>query len=238
MVCTLLGNKVFYTDEGKGPAVLFLPGPDLRPLVWHNQVAEFSSSYRVLRLDLSGIDASRVSLHDLVRLVDEFALFKELRQMFLVGCGAGGFLACAYAARHPNMVNGLVVSSVGLTGSADETIKYFIPEYKAPKPYLLRLIDGLLKKRDSSYLLNRFYTVMRSNQFLQSEFLTVSCPVLVINGESEHPAIAQLAFDIYAAGTNTELEIIEGAASLPNITHFDEYNITVRDFIRTNISPL
>ncbi len=240
MICTLLKNKVYYTDEGKGPAIVFLPGPDARPRVWHNQVSELSNSFRVLRLDFSAIDMSSVSISKLVSVIDEFALFKELRQFFIAGCGVGGYLACAYALRHPNMINGVIASSVGFLGTVNDTVRYFIPEYRLTGNRLSYFIDAVLKRKNRSLFLFRYYALLKNNQFLLSEFSSLSAPLLIINGQNEHPLVQKLASDIYYLRGDypVELEIIEGAASLPNTARFDVYNSFLQEFLKKNIQPL
>ena len=238
MVCTLKKNKVYYTDEGKGPAVLFLPGPDARPRVWHHQVPELSGSFRVLRLDFSGIDAGAATLHDLIAIIDEFTLFKELRQVFVAGCGVGGYLACAYALRHPGMTNGVIVSSVCCMGSVTDTIRYYLPEYQSPKNSFLRTIDGLLGKKDRSYFLYRLYSLLKNEQYLLTEMSSLMMPLLIINGEKESEEVHRLSAALAAAGEGITMEVIEGADKLPNEEQPDRYNMLVEDFIHSNISPL
>lgn len=112
MRTTIDGVRIGYTDEGRGPAVVLVHGFPFQREVWRGQVDFLKSSHRVVAPDLRGFGESQAA-PDAVAM-DRFAddlhgLLIALRTgpAVLIGHSMGGYVALAFANRHPRMLSGL-----------------------------------------------------------------------------------------------------------------------------------
>ena len=112
MVLEYKNADIFYTDEGKGTAVVLIHGFLENTTMWQNIVPELSKKNRVITIDLLGHGKS-----DCLGYVHSMELFAEtitavlkqlkIRKAFLVGHSLGGYVALAFAEKHPQKIKGL-----------------------------------------------------------------------------------------------------------------------------------
>ncbi len=105
-----------YTDEGRGPPLVFLHGFPFTRQVWQKQVEALRSFYRVIAPDLRGFGESEATAGPTT--MDEYAtdvraLLTRLTtaKVVLVGHSMGGYVALAFARRFPALLRGLVLVS-------------------------------------------------------------------------------------------------------------------------------
>jgi len=124
MHTTLNGVRLSYSDDGQGPALVFVHGFPLSRGTWQRQVESFRSSHRVLAPDLRGFgdsdapaDAAPLPMSQFA--ADVHALLEELGTgpVVLAGHSMGGYVALAFARQFPESVRGLVL--VGTKAGAD-----------------------------------------------------------------------------------------------------------------------
>ena len=116
------GITVAYTDEGKGPSLLFVHGFPLSRATWGRQVDAFRSNHRVIAPDLRGLGESEATAGPVsmdLYAEDLFALVQHLGTgpVTLVGHSMGGYVALAFAKAFPQALQGLVL--VGTKSGAD-----------------------------------------------------------------------------------------------------------------------
>lgn len=122
MFTTLNGIRMAYTDQGKGPALLFVHGFPLSRGTWSRQVDAFQSTHRVIAPDLRGLGETEATDGPVPMTryaADLFALVQhlELGPVTLVGHSMGGYIALAFAKAYPQVLAGLVL--VGTKAGAD-----------------------------------------------------------------------------------------------------------------------
>ena len=122
MQATLNGVTLSYTDEGQGSPLVFIHGFPLSRETWQKQVESFRSTHRVIAPDLRGLGQSEAQpgTNTMERFADDVhALLRKLETgpVVLVGHSMGGYVALAFARRHPEMLRGLVL--VGTKAGAD-----------------------------------------------------------------------------------------------------------------------
>lgn len=238
--CTILKNKLSYSDNGRGRVIIFLPGLDGKSDIWQEQVQELSQNYRVICLDLSEITPEFISIHNLVKLVDEFIDYIEIKSAILAGYSVGGYLAMLYAIRHPSMVESVIITSLGQVGSINDIANYYMTEYENPKSYIVRLFAQLFKRKsDNYYFVSRFANILK-NGIIAQEYNKIVTPLLIINGESDSDCIHALSSDAYDKRGSfiIELEVISGGEKDCFRSNSSEYNSLLKDFIERTISPL
>jgi len=238
--CTILKNKIFYSDYGKGQPIIFLPGLDGKSDIWNQQISELSMDFRVICLDFSKISSDFISLHNMMQLINEFVMYMELKSAIFVGYSVGAYFALSYSSRHPNMTNSIILTSLGALQTLDETAKYYIHNYNPPKSYFKRFCDKIVGKGDNnSYLVSRFAHLLK-NSIISNEFSKSSSPILIVNGENDQKNIMVVSTKAYEEKGNfiVDMEIIPKVGKDCFVENPSAYNGIIKDFISRNISPL
>ena len=107
-------SKIFYSDTGKGTAIVLLHGFLENQTMWGEFVPELSKKYRVITIDLLGHGNTEClgyihSMEDNADMVHEVLSELRIRKAILVGHSMGGYVALAYAELYPETMKGLVL---------------------------------------------------------------------------------------------------------------------------------
>ena len=106
------GHRVFYTREGAGDPIVFLPNATLTGRLWEHQAEHFRATHDVIVVDLPGFGRSdflRPTLDLYVRWLERFVDELGLVPVTLVGNCIGSLTALHYATRKPDAVSALVL---------------------------------------------------------------------------------------------------------------------------------
>ena len=151
-----LSDDTAYRISGNGKPVIFLHGFGESGEVWDLQIKELSKDFRCIVPDLPGTGLStgafaaltEKSLEALAFKVKAIADQEGLNKFTLLGHSMGGYIALAFAATFPHMLNGFgLIHSSAYADSEDKianrkkSIK-FIREQGAPK-FLEQMIPTL-----------------------------------------------------------------------------------------------
>ncbi len=139
------GEPIHYVDEGSGAPVVLIHGSLGSLLMWDDWVKALTGHYRVIRFDrppggLSGPDPKdRYDVEREVAIIEGLTTELGLGKFFLVATSSGGASGVTYAARHPEHLEGLVVSNISVGPTAPTPYRY---------PWILRelrAIDPIFK---------------------------------------------------------------------------------------------
>ncbi|MCQ3930247.1 MAG: hypothetical protein DPW16_07285 [Chloroflexi bacterium] len=128
-------SKLYYAVAGEGHPLLLVHPMLTSHKYWDDQFSEFAKQYRVIRYDVRGFGQSKMSkepytdTHDIIELLD----FLGITKTYILGLSFGGEIAMHFTLEHPERVDGLVMSGVGLEGyeySAEGTAE-FEPKWMA-----------------------------------------------------------------------------------------------------------
>jgi len=105
-------KNVFFTDEGKGKAIVLLHGFTESSKIWTSFAKEMAKRYRVIAIDLPGHGKSDClgNVHSMELIAEMVcSLLKKLRvgKCLMVGHSMGGYVTLAFAAAYPKMLRGL-----------------------------------------------------------------------------------------------------------------------------------
>lgn len=109
-------RSVFYAEEGRGPALLLIPGLGGRLSFWHELVSRLTPDFRVVSFDQPGYGQSEAPRGDIavqglaalaVALLDHLGIGRAR----LIGHSLGGAIAQVLALDYPERVASLVLSS-------------------------------------------------------------------------------------------------------------------------------
>lgn len=144
------GKKVFYTDSGKGEAIVFIHGWLESHTAFSNIVKILSKKYRCISIDLPGFGESqaieKVTLNKISKVVEQVLKKVGVTKYYLVGHSLGGAITLIFADKHQENVKKVVLISPFVTfrqfsKSAFYLIRNFIPV----------AIDKILHWRNPNY---------------------------------------------------------------------------------------
>ena len=114
-----------WTDQGQGLPLVFVHGFPLARGCWQPQVDDLSPSFRVIAPDLPGFGGRQAAPTAVT--MDSFAddiaaLLADLGSapVVLAGHSMGGYIALAFARRHPQLLRGLVLVATRSGRDTDE----------------------------------------------------------------------------------------------------------------------
>ena len=104
-------KNIFFTDEGKGKAIVLLHGFTESSKIWTGFASKLTGKYRVITIDLPGHGKSgRVaSIHTMELMADVVcAVLKKagIGKSVMIGHSMGGYVALAFAEKYPKMLKG------------------------------------------------------------------------------------------------------------------------------------
>lgn len=105
-------TRVYYTDQGKGNAVVLLHGFLENATMWNEFIPKFSRKNRVVTIDLLGHGQSGCigyihTMELMAEAVDAVLKHLKIRRATFIGHSMGGYVALAYADLYPDNVKGL-----------------------------------------------------------------------------------------------------------------------------------
>ncbi|MFF7263179.1 alpha/beta fold hydrolase [Streptomyces sp. NPDC008159] len=249
-----------YEDKGEAspsalPLVLVHGHPFDRTM-WRPQLTAFAASRRVIAPDLRGYGASpvvpgltplSVFAEDIAALLDDLGV----RDVVLAGLSMGGQIAMEYYRLFPDRVRGLVLADTfptaeteegrrarnamadrllreGMGGYADEVLYRMVAPYADAEvaAQVHRMMTATDPEGAAAALRGR------AERPDYNDLLTrVSVPALVVVGADDEYTPVSDAEAMHAALPDSVLQVIDGAAHLPNLERPDAFNKALEDFL-------
>lgn len=120
---------LYYTKEGFGDQTLvFIPGLGGTTRYWQGRLNSIESKYRTIRVDPLGFGRSPKPWTRYTVTQHVEALYHTLQPyspFTLVGHSMGALLSIAYAARHPEQIERIILIGLPFFGSRDNALYYF-----------------------------------------------------------------------------------------------------------------
>ena len=253
------GVTVSYSDTGgDGEPVVFSHGYLMDSTMFDRQVAALAPEYRVITWDQRGFGGSRAtagfsfwdSAADLLGLLDHLGVERAV----LAGMSQGGFAGLRAALLAPDRVRGLVLID-SQAGQEDPAVA---PAYEqldqiwqdqGPAPVqdtvaaiILGPPDGPVDNApwfakwaaaDRAELHLAFRCLMDRDD-VTGRLGEINCPTLIVHGTAD-PAIPVAKAEVVAAGLAgpAELVLIDGGSHAANLSHPDQVNVALLEFLRS-----
>jgi pimeloyl-ACP methyl ester carboxylesterase len=249
-------GTVGYEERGGGaPVVLLHPFPFTRN-VWGGLADTLAARHRVLAVDARGFGESPLrGGYTLADLADDVAALLDERgvdRATLLGMSMGGYTALAFAARHRERLEALILADTRAAadspearagrGKAIETIQRDGAEAylngslarlfsaNAP-PAILAQARARAEKRPASLIAG--IEALRDRPDRSGELDAIRCPTLVVCGDGDQvtpPAEMQL---LAKAIPNATFQLITGTGHIAHLEAPDAFERVVADFLET-----
>lgn len=253
-------------DRGDGRLCLFLHGIGGARGNWREQLQAAGNVMRCAALDLRGYGDSTLGARQ--SIVDDYcadilrvAEVLGAKRLVLVGLSYGSWIATSFAMRHPEMLDGLVLSG-GCTGMSeagpDEREAFRISREvplnagQVPADFAPAVVKVLAGPGASEQTKKRLYDSMAAipaatyrdalvcftNPLEKFDFARLTMPVLMMTGEHDRLAppaeIRGVAGRIWdaAARPDVRFEVIADAGHVCNVEQSAAYNTHLLTFLR------
>lgn len=155
-IVEIKGRKVFYSDSGKGRAIVFIHGWLESHTTFSGIIKILSSEYRCISIDLPGFGVSdmieKVTLNKISRSVDDVLNKIGVNNYYLVGHSLGGAVTLINADRHQDRVDKIVLISPFVTFKQFSKSIFYIVRNLIPV-----VINKILNwKKPNLYAVNAF----------------------------------------------------------------------------------
>lgn len=253
-----------------GPRMAFLPGLTATTNYWRSRVQPLTQSYRIMLVDLLGFGRSpkpwiKYSVDRHVAALHEVLV--PHAPLTLVGHSFGAIAAAAYAARHPDAVERLILISLPAFPDEARALAFF-RQRRLPDGWLLtnialaaitcvvtrRLMKGVLRKlaRDlppevvDDLVLHTWRSststlwegVYRHDVVQDIAQLPTDLPVLLLHGSRDDTAPIAGIHRVLLAHPRAELRVLEGADHHPMLRQPERVLQAIRHAVPSGQEPL
>lgn len=143
------GKHFEYLDSGSGEPMILLHGFGANKDAWQALAPHLKPRFRLIAPDLpcfgesSRLPAQACRIEDQVRYLSEFTQALQLKRFSLGGNSMGGWIAAAYAARHPQEIAALwLIAPAGVLGAQPSEF-FRMVKAGAANPLLIRTPEDL-----------------------------------------------------------------------------------------------
>jgi len=252
------GTRLYYEGAGTGsPVLLVSGGGTLDRRQWDDEFDVLSQRYRVIRYDIRGIGRSARPTGEFAHHEDLRALLEFLNITRTVVCGVsfGAAIAIDFALDHPNMVDGLVLASAGLSSdkqagvesvqalaalAKNEGLERAIGLVTGMPSFVSPGNDSARRRIREMYLDNQDVfpagfplvtlwqpTTPPAGQRLQD----IKAPTLIVAGAHDNPVSIALSDGLASSIAGAQKAVIAGSGHMVNMDAPDEFNRLVLAFV-------
>lgn len=252
-------------DLGDGRLCLFLHGIGGNRRNWHSQLAAIGPHIRAAAMDLRGYGDSTLgprgsTVDDYCADILRVAQVLGARRLVLVGLSYGSWIATSFAMRHPEMLDGLVLSGgcTGMSEAGPEEREAFRLSREVPlnagqvpadfAPAVVKVLAGpeasdavraelLASMAAIPAMTYRDALACFTNPLERFDFARLTMPVLLMTGEHDRLAppteIRGIAGRIWdsAPRPDVRFEVIAGAGHVCNVEKPDDYTRHLTAFL-------
>lgn len=248
-----LGAKLYFEEKGEGNVLLFLHGASWDMRQWKNEVAFFSTNYRVVTLDARGhgkssLPKGKVSpdifWQDAKALLD----YLHIEKAIVCGLSMGGHTALQLAINAPKQVERLILIGAPCTNKFNLYEKICVPINRAclrlmPMSWIAWSMGAALGKNPDTkkYIkevvgalnhdyFNRVWKAVTSMES-RSGLSAIKCPTLILIGDHDALTRVQQPF-IHQSIAHSKLVVIEGANHGTNLDNPAQVRQEIAAFLK------
>lgn len=249
-----------FKDQGKGKPLVLLHAFPLTSAMWTPQVEAFSELYRIITPDMRGFGASDrfvgtpsvdAAADDIAALLDHLGINEPI---VLGGLSMGGYVALAFARRHPQRLAGLVLADTRAepdddTAKANREKQIELVRTQGPAA----LIDSMMSKLTSTItrtwnpgLIQRIFEMataqtpeaivdalilLRDRPDSRPGLPQIAVPSLVVVGAEDVITPLEVATALRFAIPKAHLRVIPGGGHLSNMEASFPFNLALGEYL-------
>jgi 2-hydroxy-6-oxonona-2,4-dienedioate hydrolase len=245
------GQNIRYIEAGQGPTVILLHGLGSVKEIWSANIGALSAKYRVYAPDQIGFGHSDKPLLDykiatFVDFLHAFMQSQNLSKATLVGNSLGGWIALDFAARHPEMVDKLVlVDSAGLPWGKAIAVdlnpasledmrtlldSIFYDKKMVSEEFVLQAFTNHVRNNDG-FTIQRTLAGFAQNQFEDAKLASIHSATLVVWGRQDELISVSSGEKLRDGIPGAKLVVFEHCGHVPQLEKPAEFNQALVDFL-------
>mgnify|MGYP001563362020 CR=1 FL=1 len=237
-------------SEGTGLQILLIHGVGLRAEAWNGQIDALAQNHRVVAVDMPGHGESRVpsTTLKLAEYTDEIAA-GIAEPTIVIGHSMGAMIALDLAARHADHILGVAALNAIFEreNAAAEAVRSRADSLDGvtstdPKPTLDRWFgetssaeraacQNWLTSVDPAGYQLAYHAFAYNDGPKRQDLSNLSCPALFMTGSDEPNSTPEMSERMAAIAPEGEAVIASNAAHMMPMTHVDEVNAALLQFI-------
>ena len=236
-----------YIDEGEGEVLLLLHGLMGALSNWDKVIEDFRGQYRVIIpiLPIYDLPLLTTGVKTLSKFVHKFVMYKQLKDVTLLGNSLGGHVALIYVLSHPSIVKAMVLTgSSGLyenafggtfprRGSYDfvkEKVEY---TFYAPETATKELVDDVYRIVNDRHSVIRILAMAKSaiRHNMKKDLHKINIPVSLIWGKNDKITPPEVAVEFHELLPDSELHWIDHCGHAPMMEQPEEFNKLLKVFL-------
>jgi len=238
------------------PTLVLLHAFPLDREMWRPQLAGLVGAANIVALDLPGFGAAAVDEHFNVDSAADRVAAATTGPIVLGGLSMGGYVALAFARRHPDRLAGLVLADtradpddVASRTNRDrmiDLVREFGPakvyEAMIPKLVAAETLDGRpeviaelkrIARRQSAAGMIGGLKALRDRPDATPGLAKIAVPTLILVGEHDSLTPPSVAEGMARMIPNSRLVVILGAGHLSNLENPAAFNAAIAEFLAT-----
>jgi pimeloyl-ACP methyl ester carboxylesterase len=254
-------GTISFDDVGAGPPVVLLHAFPLARAMWRPQAEALQDAYRVIAPDLRGFGGSAAftGAPSVEQMADDVAaLLTDLQvrePVALGGLSMGGYVALAFARRHPGRLRALVLADTKaeaddaegranrdrmIAFARDNPARALIdqmlprlvsPETAARRPEVLEEVRATASGQAGAGIAAAL-VALRDRPDARPSLAAITVPTLVLVGSDDALTPPARAEALAAAIPGARLVTIPGAGHLSNLEQPGHFNAAVHSFLQ------
>jgi pimeloyl-ACP methyl ester carboxylesterase len=249
-----------YDDHGTGRPLVLLHAFPLDRRMWQPQLAPLSPAARVLAVDLPGFGDSTAGSQPLTidsaadAVLDFLDAIGVPGRVVLGGLSMGGYVALAFARRHPDRLAGLVLAdtrsepddaagkarrdemiaranSAGAAAVIDQMLPKMLAEQtQKSRPEVAETVRAVASRQSAAAVVAAL-AALRDRPDATAALGRITVPTLVLVGEHDAITPPAMAQALAARIAGSKLVTVPGAGHLSNLENPGAFTAAVREFV-------
>jgi pimeloyl-ACP methyl ester carboxylesterase len=251
-----------YEETGSGRPLVLLHAFPFARQIWRSQLASVCTEARVIAPDLrgfgesapfAGIPSIDQMADDVVALLDRLGIPEPV---ILGGLSMGGYVALAFARRHPRRLRALILADTRAepddqTGKANRDKMIALTNDRGSRAVIEQMLPKMLSEQtqrerprvkedviqmatsQSKDAIAAALLAMRDRADARPSLSSIRVPTLVLVGAEDALTPPEMSERLAAAIPGAELKQIPSAGHLSNLDQPDLFNEEVRQFLRS-----
>lgn len=250
-------GRIYFEETGRGTPVVLIHGGFGDRRMWDAQFNSLGPNFRVIRYDHRGFgnsvtaDSPYSPVTDLVLLFDHLGIARA----HVIGNSVGGGVALDFAVMHPDRVHKVVVVASGASGvpysaadvadivevfnvakeqgterAAGLWLKNPMIAVASKAPHTSVLVRSMVQDNRNIFRLNH-WPEEKNKPSAFERLGELKMPVLFVIGEKDTPVVKRVAEASAARINGAQVFRIPGADHLPQMTHPEEFNRRLLEFL-------